>query len=283
MKRVFWVIPLLVLAVVVVLILRPRTNKTSTPQPVSSGYIALGDSVAAGYGLETASDSSACDRTREAYPTLVAYSLKLELQSYACTGATMAEGILGSQTINNLALPPQLDQALKSNTPKLITITIGANDIGWTNILSKCISSDCGSITDSNDITSKLTILNSNLSVIMERIKSRFSQSEPQVIITGYYNAFPASGESCNAIPGLTATEQAWWDDQASKLNSTISNAVANYSFVKYVPLVFSGHDLCSSASWVQGLNNRGPFHPTDEGEVSITKTITESYKKVKN
>jgi hypothetical protein len=85
---------------------RRRNNKEETKLT----YTALGDSVAAGIGLNDPSDSSACDRTEQSYPNQLAKLQNYEMTNLACSGAKLTNGILQSQEINKLSLTPQLDQ-----------------------------------------------------------------------------------------------------------------------------------------------------------------------------
>ena len=106
-----------------------NNHKVDTPRVATQGtYVALGDSVAAGVGLQYDSDSSACDRTNQAYPDVVAKRLNYKLSNVACSGATLPQGITGKQDVNELLVSPQLQQLFSMPKPKLITITIGAND-----------------------------------------------------------------------------------------------------------------------------------------------------------
>ena len=114
-----------------------------TPLHASSGtYAALGDSVAAGAGLPTS--DPICKRSSEAYPYSVASSTGLTLQHFACSGAKVDEGIYGSQKVNGEKLPTQLNQAFEGGTPKLITLTIGANDTPWAQLIRQCYYITCG-------------------------------------------------------------------------------------------------------------------------------------------
>ena len=241
----------------------------------------MGDSVAAGVGLETASDSSACGRTNESYPSLAATSLNMQLKSYACSGATLAAGILGNQTVNNLSVAPQLDQVLKESTPRLVTLTIGANDIGWTDILTRCITSACGSDNDTSEVDTKLQTVKTGIQEIVKRIQSQFKNNTPTFMVMGYYHVFPESAD-CTTLAGIEPQEQRWWSAQEDKLDLTMADASSGYGFVNFAPVNFSGHDICSVSPWIQDLQGRIPFHPNDEGQKVIADTIAKTYEALK-
>ncbi len=276
MKKQLLVIPILVLSAVALFLLNGKDTK---PQMHESRplYVALGDSISAGAGLESSSDSSACDRHNESYPSLVAESLNMKLTSYACSGATANNGIMGAQLVNSLSVKPQLDQLFAGPKPTLITLTIGANDIGWTDILARCVAVYCGSDSDTIQVNTNLKNVTASVKTALQSIVMNYSLATPTVMVTSYYHVF-ASSNDCTAIPGITATEQAWWNAQSDKLDQALADASSSYRFSNFTPINFSGHELCSSTSWIQGLQQRAPFHPNDEGQKTIADTIVRTY-----
>ncbi len=250
-----------------------RHVATVSPSLASSGlYVALGDSVAAGYGLETYSDASACDRTDQSYPSLVAKRKNLKLVSLACSGATITAGISGPQTINDLALQPQLDRLFTLPKPKLITLTIGANDLGWTGLLTKCSTSSCGSDDDTALVDARLAAVTANLQAVLQKITDHYGSKIPLVVVTGYYQLLPASLQSCPEMTGFDTGELTWQRAQEDKLNSTLKAAVSGYNFTKFSAVDFSGHELCTSSPRVQNISAPGPFHPTNAGQQAYAK-----------
>jgi lysophospholipase L1-like esterase len=270
---------ILIIAVVVVLLAvgafintHPKTKTKS--DAVVIDYYALGDSVAAGFGLETSSDPSACGRTNEAYPTLVARSLRLNMESLACSGAAINQGLMTKQDVNKALITPQLDALFSKNRPKLITLTIGANDIDWTKIITKCFTSDCGNDTDTQTVAAKLQGLNTGLRTVMTKISEHYGPNPPHVIVTGYYQVFSADVLSCPDASGITNMEAAWWRTQETSLNTIIRNVASSYKFARYADIDFVNHELCGEPSWVQNFQSAGLFHPTDEGQQDITSAV---------
>jgi len=250
------------------------SDATKTPSP-SESYFALGDSVAAGIGLEDPSDTSACDRTNQSYPNIVAKELNVNLSNIACSGAASSTGILSSQNVNNLAVNPQLNQLFAApKRPMLVTLTIGANDIGWSKTISKCYTATCGDLADTSAIADKIVTLGTNLNSILGKIQTNYSSDIPHVIVTNYYQVFPVKGNTCDSLSGITADEINWWRTQQVSLNQVISKVSLAYPFVKVADVDFSGHELCTSDPWVQGLQDRAPYHPTANGQQAITKAI---------
>lgn len=110
-----------------------NSEQADTTQTSNGEYVALGDSVAAGAGLQRndASDP-ACSVSDKAYPKLVADKLSMPLRNIACSGATAGD-LVSEQHLSGTRrdIEPQLDVAFTNGTPELMTITAGANDFYW--------------------------------------------------------------------------------------------------------------------------------------------------------
>lgn len=280
-KCLLWIVGVVV-AVFAVIAFWPSVDTTQTPQAVVSNgrYIALGDSVAAGVGLENYSDSSACDRTNQSYPNLVASKLNYSLHSVACSGATTQNGLLGSQDVNQLSVDPQIKAVLTKKAPALISMTIGANDANWTSFIQKCYTGECGSDEDTAAVTASLGTASDNLTQALNQIKTAYPSKTPRVILTGYYKLFPSDPtESCTEISGIDASELAWINQLQDDINTSLQTVASQFDFAIYVPISFAGHELCTSDSWIQGLGAKAPYHPTDAGQTAIADQIVQTLK----
>lgn len=262
------------LAIIALLTLGLSTIVSTTTFAANGSYVALGDSIAAGAGLSTA--DPVCDRSPQAYPYEVATSTGLTLSHYACTGAKADEGIYDEQETALAVLPAQLDQAYANGTPELITLTIGANDSRWTQFIRQCYYIRCGYSLDTARFNAYLIDLKLELNIIMAKVHTLSDGTPPQVIVTGYYN--PISTTPCTDTNGITAQEAAWLSERVDRLNSAISGTVANYSYTQFAPVDFTGHELCSDDSWVQGPSSPRPFHPTAEGQQAIASSVRSYY-----
>lgn len=114
-----------------------------TPPPAT--YVAMGDSFSSGEGnppFEAGTDTSSdkCHRSSEAYPRLLQAdsSLSLGTTSFvACSGATTNDVLNGKDGESS-----QLD-ALSENT-ETVTITVGGNDVGFSDYIQLCFAGSCG-------------------------------------------------------------------------------------------------------------------------------------------
>jgi lysophospholipase L1-like esterase len=101
-----------------------------------AGYVALGDSFAAGVGNDQSTylDGSACHRSSKAWPALLAVSLadqdiirKDDFVFVACGGATI-QSITDSQV-----------QQVDGSNPKVVTLTAGGRDVHLVDAVLLCL------------------------------------------------------------------------------------------------------------------------------------------------
>lgn len=253
----------------------PSTSAAATVPSTSGAYVALGDSVAAGLGLPTKvqvpTAETRCGRTSEAYPYTVAQSMGLSLVHKACSGATVGD-LVTKQRSGSPNQPAQLDAAFAGGIPSLITITAGANDAHWISFLRTCYATNCATKTSTTLANAYLTALQLKLYYTFSSIQARSGGQTPSVVVTGYYN--PVSPACTSLTDKVTTEEITWLTAEASALNQTIQNVAASYPFVKFAPVDFGGHDICSAQPWVQGLSSPAPFHPTAEGQQVIAQSV---------
>ena len=263
---------------------RPANGQTQQPNtppvpPTAGAYVALGDSVAAGVGLPTVlqvpAGETRCGRTGEAYPHEVARAMSLPLIHKACSGATAGD-LFTKQRSGSPNLAPQLDAAFTGGNPELITITAGANDTHWERFLTTCRYSDCATSTQTTLANGYLLALQGKLVYLFGDIRSRSGGvNPPTVVITGYYN--PVSSSCTTQFENITAEEIYWMTGMVDSLNQTIEDVADLYPFVRFAPVDFTGHDLCSADPWIQGLSDPRPIHPTTEGQSVIANSVLRS------
>ncbi len=271
MKRLILVSVTVVTALIAAFITAPTTYAL----PTSPSYVALGDSIAAGAGLPItggSTEDTVCARSAQAYPYQVAAGLGTSVTHLACSGAKVDEGIYGEQQRGGLEIAPQLDRAFQAGTPDLITVTIGANDARWLQFVQSCYVWTCDTRSQSALLKVYRADLRIELAYMLSKIKQASSGTPPTVLLSGYFAPF--STLDCVETDRITNTEQAWLKKQASALNQAIRSVVPYYSFAQYVPIDFTGHELCSADSWVQGINDSVPFHPTAEGQTAIAEAF---------
>jgi lysophospholipase L1-like esterase len=247
----------------------------------SERYVALGDSVAAGLGVGASTGGSQedvlCGRSNAAYPVRVAKSLNMSLEQYACSGAQANDGIYGDQEVGNTEIAAQLDRAFASGTPDVITVTIGANDVHWSQFIKQCYLWDCGTRFDELQFTAYQTHFRWEMYRTLSLIQAKAGGTRatmPKVYFTGYFQPFSSSNPSCANTRNFTAAEISWLNGNVNRLNQTIRDSVSWYGFARYVPVSFAGHELCSSTPWIQGMQANAPFHPTASGQRAYARAV---------
>ena len=264
-------------------ILRPESTRFG----INLSYVALGDSVAAGLGLPPATGASAedlaCGRSPQAYSSAVAARIRdvfagtpvhVSDQNVACQRA-VTDNLTAPQTIGGLTVQPQLDQAFAHGTPALLTLTMGANDVGWANFIQACFSaSPCDTAANTGLADASIASMQAKLTSTLASIPARSGFIPPSVIVTGYYH--PVSTQCVNA--NLTTSEVAWLDQEADALNNALRTATQQAGwFARFAPVDFTGHDVCSADPWLQRPGVPGEpaaFHPNAQGQQVIAQDV---------
>jgi lysophospholipase L1-like esterase len=247
---------------------------------VPTKYVALGDSVAAGLGLTSSGTPTAedtlCGRSAEAYPQFVAAETGMQLTHVACSGAHVSD-LYNSQNVNGNSLLPQIDAAFANGTPDVITLTVGANDLHWAELVRQCYGFTCGT-SQSVDRAAKVArgYVRTELFWALAKIQYLSNGAMPKVVLTGYFIPF-ADGVTCSDTQGLDASEITWLNDQAARLNRAIESVTEWFPSVDYAPVDFSGHELCTADPWVQGLQSPTSFHPTVGGQQAYAAAVREA------
>ncbi|HEV2786620.1 MAG TPA: SGNH/GDSL hydrolase family protein [Solirubrobacteraceae bacterium] len=225
------------------------------PSSAGGPYVALGDSFSSGTGTRAYELSPACQRSRHAYPALVAERRpNLKLAFAACAGAT-TEDVLRDQMSS-------VDDATR-----LVTITIGGNDAGYAPVLGACLQSPaaCARATDRAQRFIRAE-LPGRLDAVYAEIRRRAPAAK--VIVLGYPRLF--TGRSCAAAAiaraGLSRLNRA-----ADLLRDTTGAAVraAGEGFVFRDAIApFQRHEICSQRPWINGLTSpiTESFHPNAAG-----------------
>lgn len=222
----------------------------SSAQPVT--YVALGDSYSSGVGTSSyLDDGTACRRSPQAYPSLIAAARGWSLDLRACSGATIPD-----------VRAAQLG-ALSPSTQK-VTLSVGGNDAGFTRVLTACAlpswASNCDAAIDQAQATISGT-LPSALSSLYAEVAARAPSAE--VVVVGYPRLF--MGEDCNPLTWFSPQEQTRLNATADRLNSLLASraSAARFQFANPTS-AFVGHAVCDDPEWLNGLSNpvAESYHP---------------------
>jgi lysophospholipase L1-like esterase len=220
-------------------------------------YVALGDSYSSGVGAGSyISSSGSCDRSPNAYSALWATAhAPASYTSVACSGAT-------TTTVINSQL-----SALSSSTT-LVSVTIGGNDVGFSNIMQTCAlqgTSACVSAVQSAESQAQ-SALPGLLNTVYNGIRSHAPSAHVVVLD---YPVFYQLGTVC---VGLSDTSHAKIDEGINLIDGIISTAASQHGFTfGDVRSAFVGHQLCGSGTnWLHALNFLDiteSYHPTAGGQ----------------
>ena len=180
--------------------------------PITTTYIAMGDSYSSGEGTNdfpwSQSQGTQCDTGPEAWPVQLAYN---EINS--STGATLSIGpdtlvacqgersYQLDQAVNGESLSEidQVNQYVANNgSPDLVTLTIGGNDLGFADILAACfVGGTEVCIHEIHSLDSKVVANSASLIATLAAAYEEVANaagSDTQVAVVGYPDLFPNPG-----------------------------------------------------------------------------------------
>lgn len=261
-------------------------------------YLALGDSFASGegaYNYKAATDTTEnkCHLSQRSYPYLISSALGYgQYESVACSGAISEDistesldyvGQAGDdiklkdrnrQDYLSRLLPGYLPQRefIRELQPSVITLSAGGNDIGFSDIILRCIDTDTcySSFEDRLELADLINKQFQPLSKMYNEVKAA-SDPRSKIYIIGYPQIAKPDG-ACDMNVHLNRDERVFAEQLVSHLNSVIKKAAENTGvFYVDVEEAFNGHKMCEPLnSWdvaVNGLTagndqvNFGPLH----------------------
>lgn len=247
--------PLLALAGAVTSLATAALLVAAPANAMTGGYVALGDSYSSGVG--SGSESGSCLQSPTAYPGL--WNAAHHPSSYtmaACSGAKTTD-----VNANQLS-------ALSSSTG-LVSITIGGNDVGFSNIMTQCVlygESQCVAAVNAAENTAR-AYLAGWLNTTYNGIRSHAPNA--QVVVLDYPVFYQLGVWYC---VGLSETSRSKIDEGINLVDGIIQTAAQGHGFTfADVRSIFVGHQLCSSGTkWLHSLNYTDlteSYHPTAAGQ----------------
>ncbi|MET9257315.1 SGNH/GDSL hydrolase family protein [Streptomyces sp. NPDC048182] len=226
-------------------------------QPAAAGgYVALGDSYSSGVGSGSYIASSGdCKRSTKSHPYLWAAAHSPSTFDFtACSGARTGDVLSGQ-------LGPL------SSATALVSISIGGNDAGFADVMTTCVlQSDSACL---SRIATARAYVGSTLPGQLDGVYDAIRAKAPnaRVVVLGYPR-FYKLGTTCL---GLSETKRKAINDASDVLDTAIAKRAADHGFVfGDVRTTFTGHEICSSSSWLHSVNwlNIGEsYHPTASGQ----------------
>lgn len=230
-------------------------STTLPAPPPGSSYVALGDSFSSGTG--TRASTGECYRSPYGYPVLLAGRHGLDLSYQACSGAVSAD-----VHRNQLG-------ALSADTD-YVTMTIGGNDIGFVDVITHCalpgwLSNCTGRVNQAREVLR--TQMPARYDALLAEIGTRAPNAE--VVVGSYPRLF--NGRNCNLATFFSSSDMAQINAGVDELAALIQDRAAAAGAHHADPrAAFTGHAVCDSPEWVNGLSMPigESYHPNRAGNV---------------
>jgi lysophospholipase L1-like esterase len=247
------------------------------PGPDAPGVqaIVLGDSVAAGLGgpplPEATGADEACERSASSFARTLARVNVWNVLNLACSGATIDAGILGPQYAGGRRLPPQLAVAKRVDDAEVWIVNVGANDLDWSTLVSLCGAADaCDDRAQTAFFQRSLDDFTQDYYELLRQLAG--VPGDPLVVINRYYAPFDPTLD-CLGPVGLTSEKLEVLLGRLEALNAVLGSGAATFGHPSVQP-DFTGHELCTDASYVQGVDDDAPLHPNARGQLVIALAV---------
>lgn len=261
--------------------------------PANLAYVALGDSYSAGEGidpfLDTYPGDFECHRSPKGYPRLVSRPFREEsiAEDPLTAGAFDFAACSGAQSVDILfhgqfpGIVRQLDHV--SPETDLITLTIGGNDVAFSDIVVKCamtwpLDKTCAdepfkvlgsgrTLTLDEWATLRLVLERQDLRTVYRSLREA-SENEATIIVADYPHLITQQSSAivprlCLEEAALNYDERSWVRQKGEELSAVISSAAtAEGVYFSSVIGKFAGHEVCdgsvldgSSNEYMQGVS----------------------------
>ena len=255
--------------------------------PATAGaakWVGLGDSFAAGPLIPNQSLSPlGCLRSSKNFARLAAASEGHPLTDVSCSGAKTTD-MTAPQSTSAGTNPPQLN-ALTSDTG-IVSLQIGGNDIGFTEILQNCVTYNpfgkpCQNRYNpggNDQIAARIATTAPKVAAVIAEIHRRSPAA--RVLVVNYAAILPATGTGCWPQVPLAYSDVPYLRSKQLELNAMLKTvAEANGAVLVDDYTVSVGRDACRSSGtrWVEPLvpgNAAAPFHPNARGMEGIAPVV---------
>ena len=254
----------------------PSASSAPTPSasyPRVARYVALGDSYSAGPGITAMDLAYGCARSNHNYPSLLAARLRPRtFVDVSCSGARTVDVSHPHTALGGSRIPAQI-RAVTRGTD-LVTMTMGGNDLDLfatlTRVCPRLAARDrtgapCTRALARNgtDLAEAATTISARVGAALQLVRRRAPKAT--VVLIGYLRQVPDRG-TCRALP-LATGDYALGRRISGLLDRGLARA-AKTAGARFVDMYDAsrGHDVCSSAPWVNGSTNVDgkaiPYHP---------------------
>jgi len=246
-------------------------------------YVGLGDSYAAGPLIPAQVPPLGCLKSNNNYANLAARQTGYSLTDASCSGAE-TEDMTQTQNVSPGPNPPQFD-SLRADTDA-VTVTIGGNDIGFSEILDRCTSTtpqgspckDYYTRDGGDEISDRIAATAPKVAAVLQGIHSRSPAA--RVAVVNYAAIFPETGTGCYPQMPVARGDVPYLREKQKELNGMLAaQAAANAAAVVDWYTASIGHDACKPpvVRWVEPMvpvNAAAPVHPNLGGMAGVAPLV---------
>jgi lysophospholipase L1-like esterase len=250
-------------------------------------YTALGDSFAAGPLIPNPVAPLGCLKSSNNYGRIAQRTLAFaEFRDVTCSGADTGDMFAPQNVSPGGPNPPQLD-SLSADT-ELVTLTIGGNDIGFSDLAQDCVSvlpfgSPCRNryTSGGDQISARIAATAPRVDAVLDAIEAR--APDARVLVVNYSAIFPHSGGGCWPRMPVTPSDVRWLREKHLELNAMLAQqAGANGATIVDVYGASAGRDACagSGTRWVEPYmpgNAAAPLHPNLRGMQAMAAMVVQA------
>ena len=247
-------------------------------------YTALGDSYAAGPLIPLPLSPFGCLKSSNNYGRIAQRTLRYdEYRDATCSGAE-TEDMTQPQNVSPGPNPPQFNSLSTDN--ELVTISIGGNDIGFSELAQNCVSilpwgSPCrDEYTDggNDEISDRIEETAPKVAAVIQGIRQR--SPDAAILVVNYSAIFPHSGSGCYPKMPVARGDVRWLRSKHEELNAMLAEqASANGAEIVDVYATSVGRDACASSTrrWVEPYipaTAAAPLHPNLRGMQAMANLV---------
>ena len=250
----------------------------------AANYVALGDSYAAGPLIPNPLLPLGCLKSSNNYAHLAAPTIGLPLRDATCSGAT-TEDMASPQDVDpDGPNPPQFD-SLDAETTR-VSLTIGGNDIGFSDIALDCVTfnpfstpcKDKYTAGGKDQIAERIAATAPKVDAVLDGIAARSPSAK--VFVVNYAAIFPETGFGCWPQMPIGFGDVPYLRAKQKQLNGMLATqAAANGATLVDWYKASIGHNACKGTStrWVEPVvptNPAAPIHPNKAGMVGAAAAL---------
>ncbi|NKE61490.1 SGNH/GDSL hydrolase family protein [Lentzea sp. PSKA42] len=256
---------------------------SATAAPKYRNYVSLGDSFVSGPFIPLQRlDPLSCFKSTQNYPSVLARKLGIANFTDISCGGAQTKDMAGVQSGIPGQSVPQLS-ALKADTD-LVTVSIGGNDIGFSEIITTCSSrglvdphgAPCKALYG-DELAQRINATGPKVAEVLKGIKQRSPKAK--IVVVGYLRILPPS-QGCWPLVPIASGDVPYLDNMQKLLNGMLGAQAqaAGAAFVNPYDISL-GRDVCAAPwdKWVEGLiptRLAFPVHPNASGMAAVGKQV---------